>query len=367
MRPLSFQSYLTLCRDRLADPLPKTIVLGNSAADLDSMASSLAYAYLLSTRKDPRLAHIIPVMPIPRADCKLRPEAVYVFRKAGINPQEIIFFDEIDLSAIMAAKGNLVLVDHNKLAANLNFDAKVIALVDHHADEGFYQNASPRIIKTVGSTASLVTLEILKENPALLDKKVATLLLGTILLDTINLDPKAERVSALDQEAVHHLLPIFNANQDHFFARIQEEKFTLTALSSADLLRKDYKQWQLETTSYGISTVLTPLTEWLRRDPLLPQALVNFSTAQGITILLVMIGYTTPEFKRDLLIYTTNQEIHVKLLQKLEKHDLQLTAISPPNLAIPTQGVISFYNQANLTISRKTLQPILQKSLEKYL
>ena len=53
------------------------LVMGNEAADLDSMASAIAYAYLMTARDNSKT--IVPFMPILRADFKLRTEAVYVF------------------------------------------------------------------------------------------------------------------------------------------------------------------------------------------------------------------------------------------------------------------------------------------------
>jgi len=324
----SFHTYLTSCRERLADINPKPIVLGNEAADLDSMASSLAYGYLLTAENKEDDRQIIPIMPIPRADFKLRTEAVYVFNKAGINLQEVIFFDEVNLPTIMAADGKLVLMDHNKLTLGLDFGDQVTAIIDHHLDENFYAQAKPRIIEPVGSTASLVSLEISKNNPALLDKKLAALLLGTILLDTVNLDPAAGRVTPSDDEAARILRPIFADDHGHYFARVQEEKFNVESLTTIDLLRKDYKQWQLGKTACGIGSVLMPVSKWSRRDPGLAKAFVDFATGRSLDILLAMNAYTEPDFQRDLVIYARSQEMHDRLLSELQTKGLELTTLS---------------------------------------
>ena len=359
----SFQTYLASCRDLLADSSAKTIVIGNEAADLDSMASSLAYAYFLASENQQSDQHYIPVMPIPRADFKLRTEAVYVSNKAGINLKEVIFFDEIDLAAIMAANGKLVLVDHNKLAVNLDFSEKVVAILDHHVDENLYQTAQPRIIEMVGSTATLVSQEINKNDSALLDKKIATLLLGTILLDTVNLVPEAGRVTPADNEAAQLLLPIFAADQHHFFNTVQEEKFNVESLSTTDLLRKDYKQWQLGEAACGIGSVLMPVKKWTKRDPDLAKAFVDFAIERGLEVLLAMNAYTDPDFKRDLVIYATNQEMHDTLLNEMQAKGLELNTIVTAEINEPSFGIISYYSQGNLAISRKKLHPILSDLL----
>ncbi len=55
------------------------VILGNEASDLDSMASSVAYAYLLSNDRVSPEETVLPVMNIPRDDFRLRTEAVYLF------------------------------------------------------------------------------------------------------------------------------------------------------------------------------------------------------------------------------------------------------------------------------------------------
>ncbi|MEN8140899.1 MAG: DHHA2 domain-containing protein [Thermodesulfobacteriota bacterium] len=350
----SFQTYLASCRELLAAADPKTVVIGNEAADLDSMASSLAYGYLLAALNADDKRQIIPVMPIPRADFKLRTEAVYVFNKAGINLTEVIFFDEVDLPALMANDGQLVLMDHNKLAMDLDFGEQVTAIIDHHVDEGLYLAAQPRIIELVGSTCSLVAKEINRHKPTILAKKLATLLLGTILLDTVNLDPEAGRLTPADQEAADLLLPIFASEQDKFFGRVQEEKFNCSDLSTPDLLRKDYKQWQLGAINCGIGSVLMPVVDWLAKDNELAQAFSDFAAERGLDVLLAMNAYTNPGFSRDLVIFATSQEAHDKLLAELKDKGLELTSLD-----VKLAGAISCHNQGNLGISRKKLQPIL--------
>ena len=75
------------------------VVMGNEASDLDSMASSIAYGYLLS-QSLPGGEIVLPVMNIPRDDFKLRTEAVYLFKEVGIDISRLVFLDEIKLDAL---------------------------------------------------------------------------------------------------------------------------------------------------------------------------------------------------------------------------------------------------------------------------
>ena len=353
-----FDDYLASCRYLLASSPTKCVVIGNEAADLDSMASSMAYAYLLATT---RCKTAIPIMPIPRGDFKLRTEAVYVFKKAEINLNDLIFLDEVNLEHLLANDGKLVLVDHNRLYRGSKYGSKVCAIIDHHPDEGFYNKARLRLIEPAGSTATIVTREINRISPALLDQKLTTLLLGTILLDTVNLDSLAKRVTPADEEAVRILRPLFTGDPEIYFNRIQHEKFNTKALSSSDLLRKDLKQWKLGDITCGIGSVLISIKDWAQRDDKLADAFVDFSLKRKLDLLLTMNAYTDPDFRRDLIIYAPHREVHDTLIRQLREKGLKLRQISPASLLEPSSGTISYFHQENSDVSRKKLQPILSR------
>ena len=245
----------------------KLIVLGNQAGDLDSMASSVAYAALCSLSlfgsSGVSAAQVLPIMPIPRADFHLRREAVYVFQQAGISVDDLVFWDEVDLATCMA-RANIVLVDHNELRADLvdlvdvggevwaDSGSRVSGGVDQHVDKGKYLDAKPRIIEPVGSTATLVTQEFLRQGEAI-PQEIVILLAGTLLLDTVNLDAQAGRVTAADREAAAYLLPRCPLPREEYYANIRAEKFNMQGFTSEELLRKDYKERLLGTTRRGIA------------------------------------------------------------------------------------------------------------------
>ncbi|MCF6334552.1 MAG: hypothetical protein L3J12_02285, partial [Spirochaetales bacterium] len=97
-------TFLKELKSRLSYEKPATVVMGNEAADLDSMVSAVSYAwylYLLDNQLNP-----FPYINIPRADFKLRTEAVYLFEKAGIDIESLLFTDDLDLVKLKKA-GNL--------------------------------------------------------------------------------------------------------------------------------------------------------------------------------------------------------------------------------------------------------------------
>ena len=351
------RSYLSGTRSRITSGRTVCCVLGNEAADLDSMASAVMYAYFRDCTAGADGIAYVPVINIPREDYKLRTEAVYLFSEAGIDPDWLIFIDEIDLTALHSGgRLKVALVDHNRMAATQEaFASTVIELVDHHKDEGLFENAGPRMIEPVGSAATLVAEAVLDRDQSILEQGSARLLLGTILLDTVNLDPEAKRATEKDQQIVEALTGMTGADRQALFDTLQFEKFNVSALSTSDLLRKDYKQWRMGESRVGISSVLLSVADWLKKDANLSASLASYLSSQRLDVLIAMNAYTNPEFTRELVVYCPDEGLLNRLLKFFGESDLGLSAIDSEMVDSSTR----MYEQANLGYSRKKLQPLL--------
>lgn len=330
-------------------------VLGNEAADLDSMASAVAAAYWLSAASGPDDPWV-PLVNIPRADFKLRTEAVYLLSEVGIGPELLTFIDEVDLDATLAqGRLELVLVDHNALAAGqASLAPAVSGVIDHHRDEEGFPEARPRLVEPVGSAATLVGRELLDAGQPVVEPGLARLLLGTILLDTVNLDPDAKRATDEDIQVAARLNDLCGADRQQLFERLQFEKFNVDALDTADLLRKDYKEYQMGAVRCGIASVLLPVARWQEKDPALGRSLAAFAQTRGLDLLLAMNAYTDPEFRRDLVVWAADEGLFERVNAFLRDSDLGLEPIGggTPDYAA--------YAQGNAAYSRKKLQPLLQ-------
>ncbi len=332
------------------------LVMGNEAADLDSMASAIAYAYLMAARESDKT--IVPVMPILRIDFKLRTEAVWVFGQAGIDLNNLIFLDDMDFEDVVKRVTGLVLVDHNKLSGSLDqYGDKVAIILDHHRDEHLYPHAGKKVIEPVGSTTTLVGERLITHD--LIDEHLALLLCGTILLDTVNLDPAAGRVTPKDEKIAGVLMKSCPLEQDVYFNKVQEAKFNTADLCTFDLLRKDYKEFKFGKIRCGIASALLPLTQWGEKDTELSLGFESYVQRRSLDLLLSMNAYTDPGFNRDLAIYCKNSELHDKIVEFLEEKGLELTPVSIGDQKPCLEGKISFYRQGNLGISRKKLSPLL--------
>ena len=350
--------FLSSSRAALGSAKNVQCVMGNEAADLDSMASSVMYAYFNAQNAGTAGDTVfVPVINVPREDFKLRTEAVYLFKEAGIDIGLLLFMDEVDLGALKA-KGRLMLtlVDHNKLASfQEQLAGCVVEIIDHHKDEGLFTGASTRIIEPVGSAATLVAEALLAKGNQRLEQGSATLLLGTILLDTVNLDPEAKRATPKDQQVVEQLLKSTGADRKGLFDMLQKEKFNVSALDTSDLLRKDYKEWKFGKIQVGISSVLLPIADWLVKDTKLSSSLDKYAKARKLDVLIAMNAYTEPQFTRELVVFCPDASLRGKLLSFLSGSDLGLA----PMAASTVDKATALFAQANQSYSRKKLQPLI--------
>ncbi|KAI5120029.1 hypothetical protein M0805_004658 [Coniferiporia weirii] len=272
------------------------VVMGNEAGDLDSVASSIAYSWFLATvNKLPSVA----LIQTPREDIKLRPENVHAFSLASLTPdhKELLYIDDIP-SSVPFPSNRYALVDHNVLLPRFsegNDDATVVAVLDHHSDEGLYKGtADPRTIVSSGSATSIVARHFQLSDPngeLQILPELATLLFCGALLDTSGLKPGGKAV-ALDYESAAYLFPRshlassgpFDVSESAASAaspwrslsqELQERKSSVAHLSSTDLLRRDYKQYEWtplwgadserRSIHIGLSTVPLGLKSWLPR------------------------------------------------------------------------------------------------------
>jgi exopolyphosphatase len=252
-------------------------------------------------------------------------------------------------------------VDHNALAAGqAGLADAVTGVIDHHRDEGGFRAARPRLVEPVGSASTLVAAQLLEAEAAVVEPGLARLLLGTILLDTVNLDPEAKRATDKDVQVAARLAELCGADRQALFERLQFEKFNVDALDTPDLLRKDYKEYQMGAVRCGIASVLLPATRWLEKDPQLGESLAAFARGRELDLVLAMNAYTDPDFRRDLVVWAKDEGLFERVNAFLRDSDLDL---EPFAVAGAGGGNFAVYSQGNAAYSRKKLQPLLQAFL----
>ncbi|KAF8843522.1 DHH phosphoesterase [Paxillus ammoniavirescens] len=331
MSTSSLSNYLSAQKSRfLADQGQGwTIAMGNEAGDLDSLASSIAYAWLLS-HTSATDGKAIALITTSRQDFVLRAENVYALQLAGIGEQfqELLCPEDLPKPNLCT---NYALVDHNSLHPDYaKPDAQVIAVIDHHEDEGKYlDTASPRIIEPSGSCASLVT-GLIMSNPTLqIPPELATLLLCAIQVDTQGLR-KGGKALNMDHKASAWLLPRSNASssdgasvqtigtsmalRDHpliksLSSTLSAKKLAVSHLTPRDLLRRDYKEYNLNLSpsvspghasliKAGLATVPLRLSSFFSPSPTSAvTAIQDWMKERGLSVLGVLTTFRSRKGK----------------------------------------------------------------------
>jgi exopolyphosphatase len=264
--------------------------------------SALGYAWLASTLKN---SSTVPLVQSPRNDLQLRAENLHALQLAGLSSagEELLCLSDLALPSDRPFPSRrFALVDHNRLLSRFTIDnpsAEVVAVVDHHDDEGLYKDtADPRVIVVPnGSCASLVA-QLIEREHAGIPRELAVLLLSAILVDTSGLKPygkaqgadnaaasfllaHAEMGDAVSEAGAGNLHEV-QALQD-MNAELQMKKAAVNHLGTRDLLRRDYKEysynpfWEPHPSSsndsvnptsilVGLASVPLGLKEWMTAE-----------------------------------------------------------------------------------------------------
>lgn len=218
---------------------------------------------------------------------------------------------------------------------------------------------------------------------------MCTLLLGVILLDTVNLDPKYKKVTPKDIDYAKKLskaLQFDDNKQVKFcfnkfrilipysikktlFEELQGKRFDVSSLSTYDLLRADYKQWKMNQVVVGISSCKRSFAEWFEKDPDITRDAERICTNFKLDILFIMTQFmdSKNEMRRELGIFTKKKDLHDNVVTFLMTTDLKLEAIETQKSQTLSQNekIITFYTQKNVGLSRKQLQPFLDSFYSK--
>ncbi|KAF8208339.1 hypothetical protein K438DRAFT_1904572 [Mycena galopus ATCC 62051] len=289
----SKEKYLNDVRATPSKGTEWTVVMGNEAGDLDSVASSIAYAWVQSQIHG---KPSIPLIQTGQDDLNLRAENLYALKLAGIDDPQQQLLSITDLEGVKPFPSTtFALVDHNHLGHLFSADnpnAHVVAVIDHHEDEHFYEDcADPRKVAPAGSCASHVATLYPKESE--IPRELATLLLSAILIDTGGLVPGGKAVQ-VDNEAASYLIPRSTltdsistttlssisptspgmlssiAEVKRLSDDLSDKKIDVSHLGAWDLLRRDYKEYtytlnwhpSAPTIKAGLSTVPVKLRSW---------------------------------------------------------------------------------------------------------
>lgn len=226
------------------------MVMGNEAADTDSMVSSLAYAYHLAHRKK-NPEKTVALLQVKSKALKFRPENQLVMKQAGLRQidQELLTLDQLPWTREKLSQmiKGIVLTDHNRPLSFWN-NVPVLGLIDHHEDRGINRSASPRLIEMVGSATSLVAKLITDEHedPRDLPMPLADIIFATISFDTNGLKKgKAKKVDHLSAKRVFPLTSFADGDMKKTSKKqkkiLKQAEADVDHLNVTQLYARDYK------------------------------------------------------------------------------------------------------------------------------
>ena len=395
---------------------PVTLVMGNEAADLDSIVSAITYALHVTRRscidyewmdRDPpdpvtgdfggwnnekesqcELRFAVPYVACAREDLPLRGDAAWLLDDIGVDVDSIVFADDLDPMALDASGRlrDVVLVDHNvPPAKHRELLGKTTRVIDHHVDEELYPLECDVMIGPVGSCATLIAEQASEEAEIGIDGMLghgykgnarglwagplAKMIAAAILVDTQNLDVNNERTRMEDYVWCHRLAA-FAGYEDveamtSLYETLKRKRFDQSGLSPRDLLRRDYKQWTLgDDVRVGIASFGVALNAM--GDAGVVKATCDaFMRDRGVHVLVLMSAFEGEDgsFKRQLG-FTSLDDENAQLCEKMA------TAIGDGLGGLRTIegaggafGAMAFH-QGDAKASRKKVQPLLAEFLE---
>ena len=424
------------------------IIMGNEAGDADSIISSLALSYvnkIISGNKSGVNTSIntsttrgtgvddssetetfslsLPLASIQRNDLALRRDVVLLLQLAGIDSNHIIYMNDETFTSVVSAQKTdididihteITLVDHNKIRSDLWYlEDRIVEILDHHQDEGAHAHVSVandmRNIafeeKTgnalVGSTCTLITERLMTmelDQSEKVDAGLGLILLGVILLDTMNMNEEAGKGTARDERAIEFLmdktewgsLQIHNDDDDnnetklniygdndaaasqppsrsHLYEYLRDSKFDKSfweSMDPRDALRIDYKRFEPQSGLYdafGLSSVLLSMESLVAKTNFNQDAIKYMEEANVELLGVLSMVIVDDKPQRGLLLFGTSEKVSEMTTYLLNNEAAAHLKISiESELVSVSEGMVTVkLNQGNPKGSRKQVAPLM--------
>ena len=338
-------------------------VIGNESADLDSIISSISYAYLLYQENTSNRAELyIPLMNIHREEITLRKDILYLFQLFDISIDDLLFLDDnVPLNSLFEQKRlRLNLVDHNVLRPRQeHFSDAIERIVDHHVDENkdypLIANEN-KLIAVVGSNATLIAEKVFSSQVA--TPKEFAILLAPILIDTSNLK-SAEKTTYRDTEAAKELQNLAVTFPQDFYQKLLDAKNDISGLTPSMLLSKDFKEYLDGNILYGISS-LPSAVKWNLEDlELVGETIQKYAYERNLTYLILLMSSNDSLAKRNILVYSPSIDLLRAFDVYVQSDEVLKNILIPSSFSETFQA--SFYRTKN-SFARKQLQPLFHFS-----
>jgi len=209
-------------------------------------------------------------------------------------------------------KKKFILVDHNEIKQTVDDidHGEVLEIVDHHRLGGFEAD-NPISITTmpVGATATIVSKLFLENPKTKLDKKLAGLLLGAIVSDTMNF--KSPTTTSLDIDIAKKLEKLSGEKASKLSAGMIANSESILNKRFIQVVYDDYKEFNIEGSKVGLSqTSCKSRDEYNKIKDELKQYLLDQCKSNGNDLIICML--TNSNGSGSYLVYAGSKELVVK-------------------------------------------------------
>ena len=217
------------------------------------------------------------------------------------------------------AKKKLILVDHNEIKQSIDNidDGEILEIVDHHRIGGFESDNPISIItKAVGSTSSIIA-DMFITNKIKLNKKLAGLLLGAIISDTLNFN--SPTTTSFDIDIAKKLEKISGIKSNDLEAEMLEHSDSILSKRFIEIVYDDFKEFNIDGLKVGLSqAVCKSKDEFEKIQKDLQAYLEDSCKSGGYELLMIML--TNPNGSGSYLLAAGNRKniLHTMFIDKLK-------------------------------------------------
>jgi len=305
-------------------------VLGNTSSDLDSMTCAMIYAYFKQSQEEDKRQIYLPLINIPQEDFKLRKDAVNLYEKLGFPANDCIFIDQIPSPQKIvddwSGSVRFILVDHNRISVEQRaLKVLVEEVIDHHKDsKTAYPLLRKQTIEKVDSCCTIIAKMIIEStHPNVFDDNLALALMGVILLDTGNFQKTGGRSSPQDKTIFNQLKESLKEQVDTetLYKELTSSRKNLDGFSVAQILRKDYKHWEMNGLKVGVSYFNAKLRELEKNEDEIDKCMAEWYKKNELKAYVVMTGYDDlerDEKERELGVYVEDAEVFKSIVKYVD-------------------------------------------------
>lgn len=157
------------------------------------------------------------------------------------------------------------------------------------------------------------------------------------------------------------------------FEQLRTKRFDQSALSSSELLRKDYKEWDLSTgdgssVKCGIASVGLPLGSFFERDDAKRES-ETFCSERSLDLFVIMSAFFSGDdanFTREIAVIPRSTSLSEERGDRVEAIASELEGVRKLRLSdrrpvpfLSKSGAV-YFTQENTAASRKVIQPTLR-------